>query len=392
MSNVNEIPNGWEETTLGDLIDIFNQKRIPLSTNVRSTRKGVYPYYGASNIVDYIDDYIFDGTFLLISEDGENLNTRNTPIAFIAKGKFWVNNHAHIVKGKKEYLTKYLELYLSKLDISGFITGAVQPKLSKGNLVNIPIKISKSEDEQKAIANILTSFDDKIENLQAQNKTLETTSQTIFKEWFGKYQIGDDLPKDWRVGKIGDLTEIKRGGSPRPIKDYISDSGYRWLKISDATATKSPYIFNIKEHIKIEGLKKTTLKKAGDLVLSNSATPGMPKFLAVDSCVHDGWMHFPSSMVSNEYLYLLFLHIRPRLVQQGSGSVFVNLKTDILRYYETVVPSESTLLNFDKLIKPIFDKIYSNATQIQTLTKTRDTLLPKLMSGTIRVNGFKSKV
>ncbi|MBL4561824.1 MAG: restriction endonuclease subunit S [Labilibaculum sp.] len=243
--------------------------------------------------------------------------------------------------------------------------------------------------EQKAIAKILTAFDDKIENLQAQNKTLETTAQTIFKEWFGKYQMGDELPEGWRVGTIGELTEIRRGGSPRPIKDYISDSGYRWLKISDATATNSPYIFNIKEHIKTEGLKKTTLKIKGDLVLSNSATPGMPKFLAVDTCIHDGWMHFPTSKVSNEYLYLLFLFIRPTLVRQGSGSVFVNLKTDILRYYETVIPSVLTLLSFDNVIKPIFEKIYNNSIQIQTLKKTRDTLLPKLMSGALRVDGFK---
>ena len=124
-------------------------------------------------------------------------------------------------------------------------------------------------------------------------------------------------------------------------------------------------------------------------MLSNSATPGMPKFLAVDTCVHDGWMHFPSSKVSNEYLYLLFLHIRPKLVQQGSGSVFINLKTDILRFYETVIPSKKALSSFDEIVKPIFDKIFNNAEQIQTLKKTRDTLLPKLMSGQLRVNEYK---
>lgn len=385
MNEVNNIPEGWVETTLGDLIDIFNQQRIPLSAQVRTHRKGIYPYYGASNIFDYIDDYIFDGEYLLISEDGENLNTRNTPIAFIVKGKFWVNNHAHIVKGKSEHLTKYIELYFSKLDISPYITGAVQPKLSKGNLIQIPITLPKDINEQKSIVAILTAFDDKIELLQAQNKTLEELAQTLFKEWFGKYQIGDELPDGWREGKIGDLIEIRRGSSPRPIQDYISDSGYKWLKISDATATDSPYIFEIKEHIITEGLKNTTLKKAGDLVLSNSATPGMPKILAIDTCVHDGWMHFPNSKVSNEYLYLLFLSIRPALVQHGSGSVFTNLKTDILREFEVVISSKDYYDGFDVLVKPIFNKIYNNALQIQTLTKTRDELLPKLMSGEIRV-------
>ena len=299
-----------------------------------------------------------------------------------------------VITSNEKSFSKFIYYLLTQNKVTFFLhqlaeqSASAYPSIKPIDIENLKIELPLIQ-EQKTIAKVLTAFDDKIENLQAQNKTLEQTAQTIFKEWFGKYQVDDELPDGWRVGTIGDLTEIKRGGSPRPIKDYISDSGYRWLKISDATATDSPYIFEIKEHIKIEGLKKTTLKKAGDLVLSNSATPGMPKFLAVDTCVHDGWMHFPSSIVSNEYLYLLFLHIRPRLVQQGSGSVFVNLKTDILRYYDTVIPSESTLLNFDKLIKPIFDKIYSNATQIQTLTKTRDALLPKLMSGEIRVKGFK---
>lgn len=183
------------------------------------------------------------------------------------------------------------------------------------------------------------------------------------------------MPQGWKVDTIGSLIEIKRGGSPRPIKEFIAKSGYRWLKISDASATKSPYIFKIKEHIKKEGLSKTTLKKAGDLVLSNSATPGIPKIIAVDTCIHDGWLHFPSSKVSNEYLYLLFLSIRPKLVQRGSGSVFTNLKTDILRQYEIVIPDEKTFEEFDELIKPIFDKIYSNASQIYDFKKRRKLII-----------------
>ncbi len=291
-------------------------------------------------------------------------------------------------KGDSKYLFYYLISKQGNHQVLSLTSGSSIPAIYQSE-VNTLLYPKPPLQEQKAIAKVLTAFDDKIELLQQQNKTLETIAQTIFKEWFGKYQVGDELPEGWRVGKIGDIVEIKRGGSPRPIKDYISDSGYRWLKISDATATDSPYIFEIKEHIKIEGLKKTTLKKVGDLVLSNSATPGMPKFLAVESCVHDGWMHFPSSLVSNEFLYLLFLNIRPRLVQQGSGSVFVNLKTDILRYFEIIIPSKSVFLDFDNLVKPIFDKIYKNAAQIQSLTKTRDTLLPKLMSGQVRVKNLK---
>ena len=90
----------WIDTTIGDVIDIFDYKRIPLSGSQRKNRQGQYPYYGASGVIDYIDDYIFNGQYLLIAEDGENLNSRKLPVAFFAKGKFWVNNHAHIVRAK----------------------------------------------------------------------------------------------------------------------------------------------------------------------------------------------------------------------------------------------------------------------------------------------------
>ena len=184
---------------------------------------------------------------------------------------------------------------------------------------------------------------------------------------------------------LGDWVDVKRGSSPRPIQDYISEKGYKWLKISDASAVDSPFIFDIKECIREEGLNKTILLKSGTLVLSNSATPGIPKILAVDSCIHDGWLHFPKSRFSNEFLYLLFKEIRPKLIQQGSGSVFTNLKTDILKKYEIPIPEQETLSKFDLVIKPLFNKIRANSEQIQTLSATRDQLLPKLMSGEVRV-------
>lgn len=157
------------------------------------------------------------------------------------------------------------------------------------------------------------------------------------------------------------------------------------MKISDATSTESPFVFEIKEHIKEEGLNKTTLLKKGTLVLSNSATPGIPKILQVDSCIHDGWLHFPESHFSNEFLYLLFKRIRPELLNQGNGSIFTNLKTDILKEYQIPIPKDEHLNLFQNSVEPLFSKLLSNSKQIRALETLRDTLLPKLMSGEVRV-------
>ncbi|HBX50358.1 MAG: type I restriction endonuclease subunit S [Bacteroidetes bacterium RIFOXYA12_FULL_35_11] len=102
----------WKKYKLDELGSILNNKRIPLNSRERAERKGKYPYYGASGIVDYIDDFIFEGEHVLISEDGENLRSRQTPIAFKANGKFWVNNHAHIFKGKEDWINDYIVYYL----------------------------------------------------------------------------------------------------------------------------------------------------------------------------------------------------------------------------------------------------------------------------------------
>ena len=287
---------------------------------------------------------------------------------------------------KDKLIPKFLYYLLSSddtveyLDILAEASTSAYPSLRPSDIENLDINLPPLP-EQKAIAETLSSLDDKIDLLHRQNKTLEQMAETLFRQWFV-----EEAKEDWEVRPLGKLVTVKRGGSPRPIQDYLSDTGLRWLKISDATKESSPFIFDIKEHIKEEGLNKTTLLKKGALVLSNSATPGIPKILQVDSCIHDGWLHFPKSHFSNEFLYLLFKRIRPELLNQGNGSIFTNLKTDILKEYPIPIADNKSLGFFDEQVKPIFEKLLKNSTQIITLEKMRDTLLPKLMSGEISIN------
>ena len=196
------------------------------------------------------------------------------------------------------------------------------------------------------------------------------------------------MPDSWNCGKLGDFTVIKRGGSPRPIQEYLSDSGLRWLKISDVTSLQTPFVIDIKDHIIEAGLKKTVFLKAGSLVLSNSATPGVPKILDVDSCIHDGWLYFPESKFSKEYLYLYFKYIRQQLINLSNGSVFNNLKTDILKAYPTILPDTETLRRFDDIVQPIFLQMKNLTRESHKLTNMRDAFLPKLMSGKLDVSNI----
>jgi len=239
---------------------------------------------------------------------------------------------------------------------------------------------------QEKIVGILLGIDEKIKQNEAINHNLQQQAQAIFQSWFVDFSHWRNTPPDWEQGVFSDYVTVKRGGSPRPIQDYLSATGYRWLKISDVTSLQTPYITTIAEHIKESGIGKTVFLKRGSLVLSNSATPGIPKILDVDSCIHDGWLYFPQSEFSNEFLLLFFLQIRPKLVALGNGSVFTNLKTDILKSYPISKPPKEVLEEFDNIVKPLFSTILLNTRQNNHLICVRDSLLPKLMSGEIDVS------
>ena len=330
-------------------------------------------------------------------QKGDILLTTEAPLGMVARldrDDIAIAQRLLTLRGKKDvldndYLLYYLQSPLGQASLKARETGTTVTGIKQSEFRKIELKLPTYKIQRK-ISSILRAIDDKIELNNAINNNLEQQAQALFKSWFVDFEPFDGkIPDVWKSGVLGDFVEIKRGGSPRPIQNYLSDSGLHWLKISDATSISSPFINEIKEYIIEEGLKKTVFLKAGNLVLSNSATPGLPKILDIDTCIHDGWLYFPSSKLSNEYLYLYFKYIRNNLVALGNGSVFTNLKTDILKNYPTNLPSADVLNEFDGIIKPIFSMILSNTRETRRLTEIRDILLPKLMSGEIDVSNIE---
>lgn len=286
------------------------------------------------------------------------------------------------------YLVFYFHTFEGQNKILSFANQTGVPALSQPlkNFKKIHLCLP-SFQEQRRIASIVETLNDKIENNIKINDNLQQQAAALFESWFVNYDPWDGVqPSEWENAPLGSFVEIKRGGSPRPIQDFLSDSGLRWLKISDVTSLSSPFVLEIKEHIKEEGLRKTVFLHAGELVLSNSATPGIPKILDVDTCIHDGWLYFPKSELSKYYLYLFFKHIRKELVALGNGSVFTNLKTDILKAFPATKADESTLKEFDALVTPLFDAMLNADRENFKLAAMRDALLPKLMSSEIDVS------
>ena len=154
---------GWVDTTLDKISTNLDSRRVPITKNVRSS--GEYPYYGASGIVDYVADFIFEGDNLLVSEDGANLLARSTPIAFSVSGKYWVNNHAHILHFENMATQRFAEFYLESIKLDDYITGAAQPKLNQKALNSIPIPIPKSVEVQAKIVESVESLQEETQRL-----------------------------------------------------------------------------------------------------------------------------------------------------------------------------------------------------------------------------------
>ena len=146
-----ELPVGWSVIGLGEVTDNHDGVRVPVKAADRSEMQGDYPYYGASGVIDYVNDYLFDGTYLLVSEDGANLIARTKPIAFEATGRFWVNNHAHVLTAKSGINQRYLMYLIDQSGLDGLVTGTAQPKITQRNLAKIPVPLAPLAEQERIV-------------------------------------------------------------------------------------------------------------------------------------------------------------------------------------------------------------------------------------------------
>ena len=207
----------WKIKTLTEIVDFFNHERIPIDSAKR--KAGEYPYYGATGIIDYVESYIFDGDYVLLAEDGANIITRNSPISYLAKGKFWLNNHAHIMRmktGSNEFLVQLLE----KQDYEKFNTGTAQPKLNNDVVKKIKLQIP-SDKEQSAIGSLFRTLDDLLASYNNNLANYQSLKATMLSKMFPK--AGEAVPeirldgfeREWKKSKLKDVAHRVQGNDGR---------------------------------------------------------------------------------------------------------------------------------------------------------------------------------
>jgi len=271
----------------------------------------------------------------------------------------------------KNVLPKYLYylLYANKSTFIASSSGTIYDSINKDQLDNVKLKVHNDE-EQRHIVDTIGSVDNLIENNNKKIQLLITFGEQLYDKIL--------LTNNYKKTQLNNLVSIYRGASPRPIQNYVADEGIPWVKISDATSISNPFLFETKEFINAEGVKHSFEVYPNDFILSNSATPGLPIFMQITACVHDGWLIIRNfKKISPEYLYWVLKKDRNHLLSLGNGSIFTNLKTEILKTHEVPVFDDTTMESINAKFKEIVNTMKNLVENNNKLNNIKNILLKK---------------
>ena len=358
----------WKAKPLGSCIEVFDSCRRPVSKKDRVL--GPYPYYGASGIVDYVDSYIFEGLHVLVAEDGENLRSRKLPIAYLADGRFWVNNHAHVLRANDENDTRFLSYMIESLDLSGFITGSTQPKLSQAVLLSIPLRLPKLA-EQRRIAGVLGVLDDKIESNQNLAEVIPSLIDAQIHHALSDGS-GDSIP-------VSKLAKFVNGGA---YTKEASGTGRMVIRIADLNT--GPGASTIYNDIDVPGDR---LAHFGDLLMSWSGSLGVYVWVREEAIVNQHifkviFTDFPAWLVHNRLNVALHDF---RAIAADKATTMGHIQRKHLDETFVEVPN-AKLEQLNHLCVPLWNRFISAQLESMRLAELRDALLPELMSGRMRVD------
>ena len=391
-------------TTVGEVTNNLNNKRVPLSSRQRERLDKIYPYYGAQGIVDYVDEFLFDGEYLLVAEDGENLRSQKVNVCNLVNGKFWVNNHAHILEGKNGNLTSYLAYYLNLIDFKRFVSGSAQPKLTKEALKSIVINIHDIK-EQKKIVKVLTDIDDKIRLNSKVNTELESMAKLIYDYWFVQFDFPDEngkpykssggkmvyneelkreIPYGWKSYKVGEIFKTDLGGTPSTKNKNYWVGNFNWLNSGEIAQFP---ILKSELTVSEEGIKNSaaTLLPKGTCVLSITRHL-RASILGVESCVNQSVVGiYETNYIKSSFIYPYLKNELPRLMSLRTGAQQPHINKGIVDESQIVIPPNYVLKSYNLLVNSSYDAIINNAQENMLLEKLRDWLLPMLMNGQVKI-------
>ena len=401
--------NGWTETTLGEVaVNIsrsfdFSIKENVVFVNTGDVLEGKFLHSKQSSkdgLPGQAKKAIAKGDILF--SEIRPINKRYAIVDFDVEN-YVVSTKFMVIKKKDKIDLNFLYLFLTyektlqEFQIIAESRSGTFPQITFKAVSEVPILLP-TLPEQKGIASVISSYNTKIKLLQNQNKTLEEMAQVLFKEWFVDFRfpgVGEMvdselgmIPEGWRVDNIGKYVNLKGGTTPSTKNPDYWYGNIHWTSPKDLSISKQSYLLNTQKMITESGLKKISsgLMPKGTLLFSSRAPIGYIALSNVDIAINQGYIAFlPEAEFSNYFMYNWLKLNMKSIIGAANGSTFLEISKSAFRQLQTPIPDEKTLKSFDELITPVFKKLLNNIVHIQTLSELRDKLLPKLMSGEVRV-------
>ena len=364
----------WKEYKLGDLISIKYGK------DHKGLNDGPYPVYGSGGVMRYADKYLYDKESILVPRKGSLNNI------FYQDRAFWtVDTMFWSEIDTTKVFPKFLYYQLTLVDFENLNVGSAVPSLTIPIINDVDVSLPPL-DEQKRIAGVLSSLDDKIDLLNRENATLEALAETLFRHYF----IENHNP-DWKEGKLGDVLSVKGGTTPSTNEPRFWNGNIAWTSPRDVTSLNGMYLFKTERTITEEGLAKISsgLLPAGTILMSSRAPVGVLAFAEIPVAINQGYIAIIDDKgYPKEFIYLWLKENMEAVHSYSNGSTFMEISKTAFKSLDITIPDIETVSRFTVQVKPLFEKIKFNQQQILTLAVQRDTLLPRLMSDEVKVVDF----
>lgn len=378
----------WNVIKLGNLLTFQRGHDLPKTEMI----EGSYPVAGSNGIIGFHSKFTTKGPGITIGRSG-NIGTPH-----FYKNDFWAHNTVLYVKDFKGNSEIFLFYFLKTLDFTQFNTGSAVPSLNRNHIHELFVK-TPPLPEQTTIASVLSSLDDKIDLLHRQNATLEKLAETLFRQWFV-----EEAKEEWEMGKLGDIAEVQNGFA-FSSRDYVEfqQSHLEVLKMGHIQKGGGLRSDPKRDYVpRTDRLKKWVLNK-GDIVMAMTDMKDNVVILGVPAMIDKSDIYVLNQRVARIYLkdktkllsnYLLYIQLKDTefiqvLQSKANSGVQVNLSTETIRDCDIIIPPIELQKEKVSTIENLYFKVEENQTQIRTLTALRDTLLPKLMSGEVRVENIK---
>ena len=366
----------WNEVKLGDISTFLDNKRIPLKEDDRKQIKGEYPYYGASGIIDYVNDYIFDEELILMGEDGANIVTRSSKLIFLAKGKYWVNNHAHVIKADNNINQYFLSESLERINYEKYNTGTAQPKLNREVCQKIKVKIPQF-NEQNKIANFLLVIDEKLRLLEQKYQYYQNFKKYLMQQIFTQKLRFTDYIEEWKTIKLKDVGEINTGNTPSTkVNEYYSPKKYLWVTPSDIS---SKYIFDTAKRLSDEGAKKGRFVKKNSVLVTCIASIGKNCIILEDGYFNQQINSItPSQSFDLDFIYYLIDYNSEKMKNYAGITATPILNKKSFENMKFEFPSFDEQKQISNMLSNIDNKIFAIEELINKTQKFKKGLLQQM--------------